>query len=837
MNIWWPSWLWAIERPDPAGPRIPSRTTNNVSVRPEPTRTSTSKVACMSDTQSNERLGIANSMETRDEMDVVPDGPEGFGSYRGQLQRACDHCRSRKIRCDRRTPCSNCRASKLRCQTTVSTQKVQKQRLHISEEYEGKIDRIENRLTNIEHLLESLVARLDGINSPTNITEQSRQTSCSRNGPSPRSTGDVPAEPPAPFEGETALNPQSEYARELLEKAVDSTPSIGQNPDIREALASLQRIVGRDKQPNLPSGLAEEHSNQSVPNVDHANLDTPPWGSVNDIIDKATAYPTMSFTIVFPFLKLHDAKTMFQETLNAPEDFPAGRRLLIFGLLYHMYSEFATYPLPGQNARELSRYGQLCRKQMDTAMSQLDLWLPATFENILALMLAASYAVELCKPSLCWLLTSTAATLSQRLGYHRLASMKDDTPEERSAKIHVFWFIYTLDKTLSLRLGRASAIQDWDISLPYPGVGDIPYPVAGAERMTRMQVYWIRLAQLQARTYEQLFSPAAFQKTAEARLLAAKELVDNLNQAFSERGSLGLTDFRFSGASRRGNRSEVLTVPALLTGPVASPEISKNQKVDTRTLQVMGDLDDTFYYADCVLHYSTIALIERAVCPNSGTFSPQCLEAARAALRAHQKCNKQFNVRGCEEIWSCYVHWSILQAPFTPFIVLFCNAISTCSHADLKTLSDFVDTLESCRFVSEGAQRLWKMCQNFLLVARLYLEAKSKEHPVSIGVPVTASLGAPAVHTFTTGEQIDYRSLTQIDPYLSALGLEPTVDWPLLDPSAGNTGFGHAPSAVDANGFSIGNHQSLEDWFSGSRYIMGLMETDNSMIDLPAFNL
>ena len=114
-------------------------------------------------------------------------------------------------------------------------------------------------------------------------------------------------------------------------------------------------------------------------------------------------------------------------------------------------------------------------------MSQMHLVLSPSYENVLALLLAvylflrwhsrnliftiqqAAYAIELSKPSLCWTMTSNAASLCQSLGYHRYSTMKDDTEEQRTAKVHAFWFIYMLDKNLSLRLGRASSLQDWDM--------------------------------------------------------------------------------------------------------------------------------------------------------------------------------------------------------------------------------------------------------------------------------------------------------------------------------------------------------------------------------------
>jgi hypothetical protein len=46
--------------------------------------------------------------------------------------------------------------------------------------------------------------------------------------------------------------------------------------------------------------------------------------------------------------------------------------------------------------------------------------------------------------------------------------MKDDSKEDRETKIYIFWMIYFFDKSMSLRLGRASFIQDFDISLSNP---------------------------------------------------------------------------------------------------------------------------------------------------------------------------------------------------------------------------------------------------------------------------------------------------------------------------------------------------------------------------------
>lgn len=79
-------------------------------------------------------------------------------------------------------------------------------------------------------------------------------------------------------------------------------------------------------------------------------------------------------------------------------------------------------------------------------------------------------------------------------------------------------------------------------------------------------------------------------------------------------------------------------------------------------------VEDVFFHADVVMHYSTCSLIQRAISPDNVTFNQECLESSRAALMAHQRCNAQFNVKGNEELYNGYIHWSILQVRHTEIL-------------------------------------------------------------------------------------------------------------------------------------------------------------------------
>jgi hypothetical protein len=179
---------------------------------------------------------------------------------------------------------------------------------------------------------------------------------------------------------------------------------------------------------------------------------------------------------------------------------------------------------------------------------------------------------------------------------------------------------------------------------------------------------------------------------------------------------------------------------------------------------------------------------------------------------------------------------SILQAPFTPFIVMFCNAISTCSRPDLASLSEFVLSLESCRTVSEGAEKLYKLCYLFMSVAKLYIEAKSKEAASQTHPTPSSMASAPSTEAFYVtpdGQQGDFGGVNQFDPFLSALGLVPGQGGWQMPMTTGfppmQTVDGMAQGPLDANS---GNQNNVQNWFSGSRYIMGLMEDDINMPDL-----
>lgn len=167
------------------------------------------------------------------------------------------------------------------------------------------------------------------------------------------------------------------------------------------------------------------------------------------------------------------------------------------------------------------------------------------------------------------------------------------------------------------------------------------------------------------------------------------------------------------------------------------------------------------------------------------------------------------------------LHRTILYAPFVPFIVIFCHIIETSDVADLQRLRDFIASLEPTCAVSEGIDKLHRLFSVLHSVAMLYVEAKSKANSSEPQDTDMAPIG------------------NEFDVYLSALGFMPVEgESAALSAAAAAHAAGGplstSPVSAGGDGRAFGSAAAtnqtsqLGDWFSGNRYMMGLLEEDLS---------
>jgi hypothetical protein len=152
-------------------------------------------------------------------------------------------------------------------------------------------------------------------------------------------------------------------------------------------------------------------------------------------------------------------------------------------------------------------------------------------------------------------------------------------------------------------------------------------------------------------------------------------------------------------------------------------------------------------------------------------------------------------------------------------------------------------SLESCRTLSEGANKLYKMCHLFLQVAKLYLQAKTQDNTTQ---SQTFSPSQPNYTTDIDNGQFDLNSMTEFDPYLSALGLLPNSAWPptsfAIQPafegldaySQGQVSSNETGIDMFGMGLPGGGQNPVQNWFSGSRHLMNMLEAgdDSQMPDI-----
>ncbi|PKX96580.1 putative C6 transcription factor [Aspergillus novofumigatus IBT 16806] len=669
------------------------------------------------------------------------------------LKHACDQCRLRKVRCDKRSPCSNCRSAGIVCRSTGAGQKPKedRRRVLISSQYEKKIDLIEERLGKIEEVLlelkSSLARNPNTAETCYHATPVSKQMSPDTSGFASNTTAALEHESGTGFEGNSSLAAHSAYANR--EHAESTTWVFVKRCSIAES---------------------EKLSGFELARPGHAPIEV-----VLPILRQIKANLPFAFTCYFPFLSVDDFIQKCREVYFATEDYSDATFMVANCGLYHIFLEYSFLAESPRIRDDYQKYIQLCRKNFETVLASLTLLMPARPELIEALTLGAIHAIEISKPSFAWTLTSNAARLCQNLGYHRSSSMNQFSDNEKAKALSLFLCVYCLDKALSLRLGRASSIQDYDITIPEDlGGHKVDEPWRTVYHL------WVKIAEIQGKVYEQLYSPAALSRPERERVLCARQLASQME--------------------------------------VGVMEPFKELARSSRTL---SQIEGFVIKSDEVSRLAILTLIYRAI-PASGastsTFVPECIETARAALESHQVC--MTILRESNEAMKCsYLHWSILFSPFVPFIVIFCHVIETSSRDDLARLEDFVSSLGPNCFLSEAITKLHSLCQVLSNVATLYVEAR-----------VQAQIQ----------ENQDLASVGQeFDTYLSALGLAPASGvggfrWNTAAsdslaarsmPALENSMEGHdLPAGVIPQ-------TQLGSWFSGNQHMMGLLEEDMSLWD------
>ncbi|KAF3043963.1 hypothetical protein E8E12_001870 [Didymella heteroderae] len=305
-----------------------------------------------------------------------------------------------------------------------------------------------------------------------------------------------------------------------------------QDPDLAAALTSLSQIVSTQ---NVYPGELEVPSTGRGTKSNH-KYGVPPAEVVSQVLRETEEMYDTVIGLFYPVRPYKEIVDLCKDLYFNINDIPVANLIVAFGSLYFVFRTYQFgFAKDDPRMEEFHGYSAMFIRNMMDLIGLLPVLMAPTVDNFEALLLGAYYAVDASKPSLCSALISKASHLCLTLGYHRADSMVKDSPETRGRKINLFWFLYSMDKGLCLRLGRASCIQDYDIAVPMPVLGNDENFSAG----NGLVRFWCKLAGIQGRIYEDLYSPRALKQPKASRAAKADVLVTDIRQMWAEHDQIG----------------------------------------------------------------------------------------------------------------------------------------------------------------------------------------------------------------------------------------------------------------------------------------------------------
>ena len=220
----------------------------------------------------------------------------------------------------------------------------------------------------------------------------------------------------------------------------------------------------------------------------------------------------------------------------------------------------------------------------------------------------------------------------------------------------LFWGTYILDKGLSLRMGRASVLQDYDISQTFSAEWERgPFPTGEVLNL------WIRHSRIQGNIYEHLYSPAALAQPQDRRVERVNAIVAEVNHAFSETHEL-LRRMQESQAEDGGQEASEGGAGAhqqhqqnqqQKRNPSTTAQQRTRRKPSPGERQIYADI----LQSDKVSYLSSLTLAYRALPPmgsRSRTFANECIDAARETIRCHLETMEYVEDRALK---ISHLHW------------------------------------------------------------------------------------------------------------------------------------------------------------------------------------
>ncbi|KAB8343138.1 hypothetical protein FH972_022731 [Carpinus fangiana] len=616
-----------------------------------------------------------------------------------------------QVKCDGREPCVQCVWSKRDClRNRPRKMREKKKRAVLSTEYQPKIDNMEERVSALSNRLEQ--------NNDTSAPTSSSYGGETHHLVPPSQTGSAPFTPvttpasvattyapvpiPAPrvvpysnatFRGESSMLAHTRFVSRFVERLLDSTNSQDSfQLSHSEAVDKLKRLASLTRPRSSSLNDVDTEDVGPTPAISHK---LPPFSLVATLLKQERETSRPSFVHWLNRILTIDRLTQYCIDVYFTATHTPYQAIIVSSTLHSFL--LARIGSTADEDRTYEDYARCCQLLLEATLHGLRLHLEPTIDTVHALLLGAFHAIGTAKSSLAWTLVGKAFELAQSLGLHRARHFDDESTDIANSKSSVFWLLYTVDKALSLRLGRAPHMHDYDIDAP------VAFHTVDHGPVSQYFILWVDCARIQGELYEKLYSPQGISCSADHRAHQALRIVDRL------------TVLR--------HKIQELRDPLHANASSESP-------------------DHLYLYADDVVILSLLTLAQRAI-PTSAasglTFNGRCGDVAREALDCHQLCLQSIGA-GNRQL----LEVAILYIPFIPFVVVFCTVMETASDADLFRLQSFVRSLEPARHLSKPAASFFRLAQVLSNIARRFVEMRTQpsDNEMQAGFQIDAYLNA-----------------------------------------------------------------------------------------------
>ncbi|KAI1456452.1 fungal-specific transcription factor domain-containing protein [Annulohypoxylon moriforme] len=333
---------------------------------------------------------------------------------------SCDACRERKVKCDatETTSCSECSSRNVKCQFTKETNRRMSSIKQV-QDLEKQIERVRRENSNLRRTLSERGEHMD-----------------------------IDVEGPEP-------SPQ-----QLL-------PELNSEPRRRKRAAPLLQDPSRARAAfrNFSKGVLKppapyRQPQTTIATFDHPRPPLPPKAAVDKLLHTYYGAAHIMMPILhWPTLQ-HQVEELYQNTTDL-QRVPISWHSMFFAVLA-VGSLFSNDPYPDRTLRA-NEFLEASRSLTDPWNNDFDL------DNVRSSFLTSLALNELNLKSGAWTWLGTAVRSAQDLELH-LEVVGVRSRVEADMRRRVWWAIYTLDRTLSLELGRPFMIDDadCDVALPEP---------------------------------------------------------------------------------------------------------------------------------------------------------------------------------------------------------------------------------------------------------------------------------------------------------------------------------------------------------------------------------